>query len=528
MKPFRFWLVVMVLYVPLAGLYINHEAFVPRMILVQLMWTALLLLPYVLLRKKYLYVTAATLLFIDGLINLFHWIIVKCPLNASSIFIFSNTNFNEASEFMTVKMTPLLLLILPYILLFVLTLKYPPRFAFQTKGEILFWSVLWLFTMVVFTGNIINGRFLRLWVPEVERALISFSSESKAYKNLKKRDLYNLDAKIDTPDSTLVVVVIGESYNRNHAGIYGYHRQTTPRLASRNDILVFDDVISANSNTLASVMLFLTENNMDYQRPLDGCIHIFDVLHSAQCKSYWLSNQSPIGLWDNGVTNLAYNADVVSFVNMMASSSMESTQMASFDQKLIEPFVTALSEQGKHKVVFLHLMGCHTEYQKRYPHDLNPFKGAKDKRGKTVDAYDNAVCYNDLVMDSIFSLLTTYSQSHPDMRISALYFSDHGENVYDEGDYCGHNYSDKIPNANVEIPFLIWCSESQKDFLQSEGVSLDQRLHTPYMIDDLFHTILDLASIKASCFDGRRSVVNKDYDASRKRMLEDGNYYMRK
>ena len=145
-----------------------------------------------------------------------------------------------------------------------------------------------------------------------------------------------------------------------------------------------------------------------------------------------------------------------------------------------------------------------------------------------MDAYDNAVCYNDLVMDSIFSLLTTYSQSHPDMRISALYFSDHGENVYDEGDYCGHNYSDKIPNANVEIPFVIWCSESQKDFLQSEGVSLDQRLHTPYMIDDLFHTILDLASIKASCFDGRRSVVNKDYDASRKRMLEDGNYYMRK
>ena len=527
MKPFRFWLVVMVLYVPLAGLCINHDAFVSRMILVQLMWTALLLMPYVLLRKKYLYITAATLLFIEGLINLFHWIIVKCPLNASSIFIFSNTNFNEASEFMTVKMTPLLLLLVPYVLVFVLTLRYPPRLAFRTKSEIFVWSALWLFTVVVFTVNIINGRFLRLWVPEVERAVVSFYIESKSYKNLKKRNLYTVDAKIDSPDSTLVVVVIGESYNRNHAGIYGYHRQTTPRLASHNDILIFDDVISANSNTLGSVMLFLTENNMNHQRPVDSCIHIFDVLHSAKCKSYWLSNQSPIGIWDNGVTNLAYNADVVSFVNMMASSSMESTQMKSFDQKLIEPFVTALSEKEKNKVVFLHLMGCHTEYQKRYPPDFEIFKDAKDKQGRTINAYDNAIYYNDFVIDSIISLLKNYSQNHPDMRISVLYFSDHGENVYDEDDNCGHNYSDRIPHVNVEIPFIFWFSESQIAFLQSEGVSLVQRLHTPYMIDDLFHTIIDLASIKTSCFDSRRSVVNKDYDASRKRMLEDGNYYIR-
>lgn len=520
-----FWLIAMVLSVPIAGMCINYEAFVPRTILVQLLWTVLLLLPYILLRKRFLYVTAASLLFVDGFINLFHWIILKCPLNASSIFVFLNTNFNEASEFMTVKITPLLLLLVPYVLLYVLTLKHTPCPAFQTKREIIVWTVLWLFAAVFFAENIINGRFLRLAVPDVERAFISFYTESKAYKNLKKRNLYNVDAEISSSDSTLVVVVIGESCNRNHMGIYGYHRQTTPRLASRNDILAFDNVISSNSNTLSSVMLFLTENNMDRHLSVDSCIHIFDVLHSTPYKSYWLSNQSPIGLWDNGVTNLAYNADVVSFVNVMASSSMESTQMASFDQKLFEPFVTALSGKEKNKIIFLHLMGCHTQYNKRYPNSFDKFKGAKDKKGKNIEAYDNAVLYNDFVIDSIFSLLANYSQLHPDTRISALYFSDHGENVYDEGDYCGHDYSGRIPHANVEIPFVLWYSESQNAFLQSEGTQLEQSLHTPYMIDDLFHTLLDLASIKASCFDSRRSLVNKDYDASRKRMLEDGNYY---
>ena len=176
-------------------------------------------------------------------------------------------------------------------------------------------------------------------------------------------------------------------------------------------------------------------------------------------------------------------------------------------------------------MVFLHLMGCHTQYNKRYPRDFERFKGASDKQKKSVDDYDNAVYYNDFIVDSVFSLLATFSQQHPEVRISALYFSDHGENVYDEGDYCGHDYSGRIPHANVEIPFVLWFSESQHVFLQSECTGLEQRLHAPYMIDDLFHTLMDLASLRASCFDDRRSVVNANYDASRKRVLEDGSCY---
>ena len=520
-----FWLLALVLAVPLAGLCINADAFEPRMFWLPIMWIVLLLLPYILLQKRFLYVIVASLVFVEGFINLFHWCILKCPLNASSIFVFMNTNYSEATEFMTVKMTPLLLLLVPYVLLFVLTLKHIPDLAFRKKSEIIVWSALWLFVALFFAENMISGRFLRLCVPDVERALVSFYVELKAYKNLKKRDLYDVNAQMTTSDSTLVVVVIGESCNRNHMSIYGYHRPTTPRLASRNDIWVFDNVISANSNTLSSVMLFLTENNMDFQRPMDSCIHIFDVLHTTPYKSYWLSNQSPIGLWDNGVSNLASNADVVSFVNVMSSSSMESTQMASFDQKLFEPLGKALSENEKHKVVFLHLMGCHTQYNRRYPRGFAHFKGAKDKREKVVDAYDNAIYYSDFVVDSVFSTLAVYSQQHPKVRISALYFSDHGENVYDEGDYCGHDYSGKIPHANVEIPFFLWFSESQQASLQSENVCLEQRLHAPYMIDDLFHTLMDLAAVRASCFDDRRSLVNKDFDASRKRILEDGSCY---
>ena len=519
------WLIALVLFTPVVGLVFNADAFAARSILLLLVWTVVLLIPFVLTRKKWLYVSAASLLFLDGFINLFHWIVLKCPLNASSIFVFLNTNFSEASEFMSVKMTPLLLLFIPYIALFVFTLKRIPQFLFRSKGEIILWSALWLFVAVFFADNIIHQRFLRLAVPDVERAFVSFFEESKEYKNLKTRALYDLDTKMVSNDSTLVVVIIGESCNRNHLSLYGYSRETTPRMQARNDILVFDNVISANSNTLRSVMNFLTESNTDHPLPLDTCIHIFDILHSSPYKSFWLSNQSPIGLWDNGVTSLAQNADVKQFVNITANSSKESTMTISFDERLFDPLQTALIDTAKNKVVFLHLMGNHTQYNKRYPSNFALFEDKGNKRTRIINTYDNAILYNDFVVDSILAMLNDYSHSHSGVRISALYFSDHGENVYDEGDYAGHDYSDHIPNANVEIPFILWLSPSQKEYLNTHDPLIEQRLHTPYMIDDLFHTLLNLCGIETSTFNPSRSFINPAYDSTRTRILENGGLY---
>jgi len=519
------WLIALALFTPTVGMFLNYDVFNFRSVLLLLMWMVVLLIPYVLTQKKWLYITAASLLFADGFANLFHWIVLKCPLNASSIFVFLNTNFNEASEFMAIKMTPLLWLFIPYIALFIIVLKRIPQLTFRSKGEIIVWSALWLTVAIFFTDNIVHNSFLRLAVPDVERAIVSFAKESGEYRKMKKHPLRLLDAGLTTEDPTLVVIVVGESCNRNHTSLYGYGRETTPRLKARQDILVFDNVVSANSNTLYSVMNFLTENNMEHHLPLDSCIHIFDVLHSTPYRSYWISNQAPIGLWENGVTNLVQNADVKTFVNVTSSSSMESTQTVSYDQQLFVPLQSAISDSANHKVVFLHLLCCHTQNNKRYPNDFALFEEKGDKRTRVINSYDNAVYYNDFVVDSVFSILKAYSLSHPEVRVSALYFSDHGENVYDEGDYCGHNYSDRIPRANVEIPFVLWLSLSQKEYLDAHNYPVGSRLHTPYMIDDLFHTIIDLSCITTPCFDKTRSFLNPDFDSTRPRILEDGNVY---
>ena len=56
------------------------------------------------------------------------------------------------------------------------------------------------------------------------------------------------------------VFIVGESANRNHFSLYGYKRNTTPRLeAMRDELVIFDDVISPDTHTIPSlrkVLLF--------------------------------------------------------------------------------------------------------------------------------------------------------------------------------------------------------------------------------------------------------------------------------
>ncbi|MCR4931545.1 MAG: hypothetical protein K5918_03805, partial [Bacteroidales bacterium] len=61
------WLIALVLFTPVTGLILNSNVFSARSILLLLMWSVVLLVPYVLTRRKWLYVTAASLLFADGL-----------------------------------------------------------------------------------------------------------------------------------------------------------------------------------------------------------------------------------------------------------------------------------------------------------------------------------------------------------------------------------------------------------------------------------------------------------------------------
>jgi len=65
----------------------------------------------------------------------------------------------------------------------------------------------------------------------------------------------------------ILVLVIGESTNRQRMGLYGYERNTTPELKSiKDDLSIFDQVYSPRPytiETLQQVLSFADEKNPD-------------------------------------------------------------------------------------------------------------------------------------------------------------------------------------------------------------------------------------------------------------------------
>lgn len=522
-----FWLVAMVFYVPLVAMCINPPLFAAHNLLILLAWFCLLLLPYIFFSRKWVYRVIVTLFFIDGFLNLSHWLVLKCPLNVSSLFILLNTNGSEAMEFISLKGSLRWLLMLPYLFLVIQAFRKVPVFPRERLSMKIICATMGIFSLLFFGETLIHGRFVRKALPDTERTICSFSKEVKAYKSLKKRTLREVEATTDS-QATVSVLIIGESCNRNHMSLYGYHRNTNPRLSVRKDILCFTNVITPYSCTMDAVVNALSNSNIDEPITVDNCLHIFDVYHSAGFQTFWLSNQSPIGVWDNVVFNFSQVADQSVYVNRAANSSFESTQVASYDENLFVPFARALADdKASKKLIVLHLMGSHSQYDKRYPSGFAKYKGGNDKRQKTINAYDNSIVYNDYCIDSIFNLLSDYADAHPNVRIHALYLSDHGENVYDAGATAGHDYADTIPYPNIEIPFIYWMPLQDTLRDNARYHVMKQHLNSPYMSDDLFHLMLDLDSISTPYLQPQRSLFNLEFQADRLRKLMDGRIYSR-
>ena len=544
------WSAAMLMYVPCVALCVNPPLLAGRMFLILAAWYVLWMLPYLFFPRKFCYRLAVAVLFAGSLLNLAHWLVLKSPLNLSSLFVLLNTNGSEAVEFVSLKASLRWLLLLPYLFLALQAFRRVPAVYFGKMGEKgsislsenggiqtqavpsplfgrwLLRIALLLFVSLFYGEAAWNGRLVRTALPDTERTLCSFSKEMKAYRSLKQRKFRPVEAHTDKAPCVSVLIV-GESCNRNHMSLYGYHRPTSPKLSCRDDILCFTNVITPYSSTLNALLGSLTESNMDFPVSSDSCIHALDIYRSAGFTTYWISNQSPLGVWDNAVFNFAKVADHPLFVNRAANSSFESTQMAVYDGGLLPVLHRVLADDTvSRKWIVLHLMGSHSQYDKRYPAAYAIYRDGVDKRQRTIDAYDNSILYNDAVVDSIFTMLALYAANHPQTRVHALYLSDHGENVYDAGETAGHDYADTIPYANVEIPFVLWLSVQDTLCDTSFFHRVRSRLSWPFMTDDLFHLLLDLDGISTPYFKPERSLFNSAYFKERPRLLMDGREYL--
>ena len=518
-------LIFMILYVQIVEMFFNFEQYDFQQLAIWGAWIPLLMLPYLLSKKKWSFTLFATLIFIENLVNLIHLIIVKGGITVSSLFIIANTNLSESSEFMGLKMSFHFLLLLPYIGLFVFSLLKIPPVIYSRKSIILL-VIVFVYSAIYLTDNIVHARFVRKALPATTRTVIEFQREIKTYKLLKNRKIAKIEAGFEQTKNCrqICVLVLGESVNRNHLRLYGYHRNTTPRFSARNDIFVYSDVVSPYSYTLNAILSLYTEATLENQKSFDLSISLLDVFYSAGFKTFWLSNQSPIGVWDNGVFNMAQTAEISKFINRSSNSSFENTLKKSYDELLLSELSEILKDTAQNLFITIHLMGSHSSYSKRYPPKFEYFKNSTTKKQKITDHYDNSIRYTDYVLDSMITLLANFS-SNSNSIASLIYCSDHGENIFNYNNTAGHDWSGYLPDCIVEIPLIFWLSDSYRNKYPDKTVTVLKNKDLPFMNDNLFHVILDLQNIETRYFDSSKSVINTQYEIPQKRILEDGRAY---
>ncbi len=507
----------------LIGLTIEAELVNSRYFLINFVWLLLFTIPFALTQKRIWIKIGLIFFFILGLVEISHWCIVKAPLNATNILVVANSNFAEASEFMDTKFSYRLLYLLPFIGIFMLAWSRPKQISsIQPK-----WFI-WLFAVVAIgfiAENALNQRLVRKGVPHTLKVGIQLADQIAVYQEIfKTNDPKNVATENEAKTSTnLAVLIIGESESRRHMSLYGYHRNTTPLLRQRKDIVAFDNVITPFSNTLSCVLSSISEGDIYTYDSLGTYVDILDVFHSSGYKTFWLSNQSLTGIWENLISHTAKKADVTKFINTAGSTSFEATYVKSYDEGLFAPLKEALNDTAANKLIVLHLMGNHTSYSKRYPEKFKKFEGEGEVDG-TQAHYDNSVLYNDFVVNEFFNMVNEHS-NQKNISATAVYLSDHGENVYDENGNCGHDYALTIPKSNVEIPFIVWMSDNYKNLYGLNDSIAQSRSSSSFMSDDLFYSFLDLNHLKYAGYKSERSLFSEDFNASRQRILENEEDY---
>lgn len=461
-----------------------------------------------------------------------HWIMIRGPLTSNSMYVVFNTNVEEAAGFLDIKGGYDFLLFVPFIILFILALTRTfnySRFKSNKQSLLIVGSITCGIIIFLSVRVFASGAGFRDGIPVVARASYFFYLDASAYKKLKSQQQWRSDkaeAKLTNPEKPrAVVLIIGESLNRNHMSLYGYQQNTSPLLSQATDLIIYDDVISGYGTTLTSITASLTESNLDNLKKTYQGHNIFDVCHSAGVKSYWLSNQSPMSIIDNIITLLAEQADKQVYLNLTTSLSLHNKEEASYDGVLFDALKKALQDDGDQKFIVVHILGSHSRYHDRYPSEWSYYKGTGEKQ-RLISEYDNSVLYNDFVMDSLFKIMRNYSKES-NTPIAAIYASDHGENVYDYAEYAAHSYSDTCYNSIMEIPYIVWLSPQYENAFPERSELCHSRKHYPFATDDNFYALIDILNIETPVLDDQRSLFNPNYNKNRIRKKADGKEYIR-
>ena len=522
--------------------------------------------------RVFLYIIA----YCTSLTDLFCWVKFQSTLNPSMLLLVGETDEREASEFFSSYFTSdlifssvglLLLVMLIHILTtFLKKVKLSPAISYKVTvakqiinhsyhilGGVCLVFLGWaiessahnkkemvqmfsLDTIGSVEHELTTSDCAQFYLPVYRLAFSIFSNElasQQVDRLIEAKDKMSVDScSFKSPN---IVLIIGESYGKLHSQQYGYFMPTTPRQIKREKsglLVPFSDVVAPWNLTS-----FVFKN-------------VFS-LHVVGEKGEWCdyplfpSLFRKAGYHVTFVTNqflpkakqAVYDFSGGFFLNhpelSEAMFDSRNQQLYLFDRGLLDDYDKNQQQHNtEHNLIIFHLLGQHVKYNQRFPSDRRHFtaedyeKKRADLNGKQRNVladYDNAILYNDSIVDAIISRFE-------DKEAIIIYMPDHGEECYEgnRGFIC-RNHSAAIDydlaHYEFEIPFWIFCSykyAAKHPDIYKEIIGAKNRR---FMTDALPHMLLYLAGIHTKDYHAEYNILSPQYNEMRPRILKNTTDY---
>ena len=323
----------------------------------------------------------------------------------------------------------------------------------------------------------------------------------------------------------LIVLVIGESFNKHHTPLYEKdYLPTTPLLMQQQEkgnLVVYTDAVAPfNFTSNAFKYMFSTWDEESGDEWTGHTLFPAVFKKAGYCVDFYTNQfaMAQTDMWDfaGGTIFNHHGLSELQFTH-------RNPDIFDYDGELLHELPPTDSLTAHPTLLIVHLRGQHVKYDNRYPQAYAKFTPNDEKTpfggqtGREIAAhYDNATLYNDAVVNTVFEMLKNTDGI-------GIYLSDHGEEVYDWRDkYERTNertITPEIARYQYEIPLMFYMSDSFKEHHSDVAEAVKTSADRPFISSDLCHLLFYLGGISIPDYQEKRNILSPQYDKTRKRII---------
>ncbi len=324
----------------------------------------------------------------------------------------------------------------------------------------------------------------------------------------------------------IYVLVIGEAGRAENWSLWGYERETNPKLKNEANLVLYKDAITQSNTTHKSVPLILSAADACHYERLYTQKSVVTAFKEAGFKTVFLSNQVP----NRSFTDY-FGEEADYYKNIRPTEDGGLITINNYDEAMLpfmQHYIDSLANDNL--LIVFHTYGSHFNYKERYPEEFAHFTPADateieyKNKAQLVNAYDNSIIYTDHFLHNVIEILRASGSD-----ATMIYSPDHGEDLLDDSRKRFLHASPIPTYYQLHIPFMIWFSDNYIEARPNFYQVARYNSNAPVATNHIFHTLLNLAEINTSHFEPEFSLINPIFKRQPRMYLGDHdnpiNYY---